>query len=191
LTSQKIVDVSILIVAFCNRDTIRRCLDSVSVQSVRPREVFLVENGSPEGERVSGLDIPDWVHFVENKENLGFAVANNQLAKLATSNWLALLNPDAFPHPNWIEQLFEATERFPETALFGSTQYAADCEDTLDGVGDVYHATGLAYRAGYGKPISQLPLEGEVFAPCAAAALYRRDVFEELGGFDERFFLLQ
>lgn len=181
-------DIAILIVAYRSRDTIVRCLDALQAQTVLPRQVFLVENGSPDRERLSAADMPGWVHFIENETNLGFVGANNQLARMATTRWIALLNPDAFPAGDWVEQLVSATERFPETSLFGSTQYAADHEGILDGVGDVYHATGLAYRAGYGKPISQLPPEGEVFAPCAAAALYRRDVFEELGGFDERFF---
>ena len=181
-------DIAVLIVGYRSRDTIGRCLETLQAQTVRPCEVFLVENGSPNSERLSAADLPDWVHFIENETNLGFVGANNQLARIATTRWVALLNPDAFPAVDWVERLVAATERYPATALFGSTQNAADNEGILDGVGDVYHATGLAYRAGYGKPVSQLPAEGEVFAPCAAAALYRRDVFEELGGFDERFF---
>jgi N-acetylglucosaminyl-diphospho-decaprenol L-rhamnosyltransferase len=182
------VDVSVLIVAYRSRETIRRCLDALEQQSLAPREVFLVENGSPDDERLTQSDLPDWVTFIENKENIGFAAANNQLAKLATTPWLALLNPDAFARPDWLEQLVGATRRHPDIAFFGSTQFAADHAGVLDGLGDVYHATGLAYRAGYGRVIATLPDEGEVFAPCAAAALYRRDVFERLGGFDERFF---
>ena len=78
--------------------------------------------------------------------------------------------------------------RYPGDAIFGSTQLAADQDDLLDGVGDVYHATGFAYRAGYGRPLATRPAEGEVFGACAAAMLVRRDLFEALGGFDEDFF---
>ncbi|WP_300540822.1 glycosyltransferase family 2 protein [Maricaulis sp.] len=181
-------DISVLIVAYRSRDTIGRCLDALAAQTVKPREVLLLENGSPAAERVSVSDVPDWVHMVESDENLGFAGGNNRLARLATGRWLALLNPDAYARPDWIEQLCEATGRYPGIALFGSTQYSAERPDLLDGAGDVYHATGLAYRAGYLRPASMLPPEGEVFGPCAAAALIRKDVFDMLDGFDERFF---
>ena len=185
---KSVIDVSVLIVGYRSRACIGRCLTALSRQTVRPREVFLVENGSPDGEKIDASDVPDWVHFIDNDENIGFAAANNQMARLATSRWLALLNPDAFAHDDWLEELLAATLRYPDVALFGSTQYADGRPGYLDGVGDVFHAAGLAYRAGYGRPVSMLPDEGEVFGPCAAAALIRRDVFEALEGFDERFF---
>lgn len=184
----QIADISVLIVAFRSGETIQRCLDALSRQSVKPREVLLLENGSPVGERVDPETLPAWVRFVGSDENLGFAAGNNRLAREATGHWLAMLNPDAFAREDWIEQLDRATRIYPDIALFGSTQYSAERPDLLDGAGDVYHATGLAYRAAYLRPVSHLPEEGEVFGPCGAAAMIRRDVFEALGGFDERFF---
>lgn len=184
----QIADISVLIVAFRSAETIQRCLDALAAQTVRPRQVLLLENGSPEAERVSPDGLPAWVRFVGSDTNLGFAGGNNRLAREASGTWLALLNPDAFARPDWIEQLDAATRTYPDIALFGSTQYSAERPDLLDGAGDVYHATGLAYRAAYLRPVSHLPPEGEVFGPCGAAAMIRRDVFEALGGFDERFF---
>lgn len=184
----RIADISVLIVTYRSRGTIGRCLDALALQTVQPREVLLLENGSPEPERVRAEDIPAGIRFVESAENLGFAAGNNRLAAQASGRWLALLNPDAYAHPDWLEQLDAATRRFPDIALFGSTQYSAERPDLLDGAGDVYHAAGLAYRAGYCKPRRLKPPDGEVFGPCAAAALVRRDVFEALDGFDERFF---
>ena len=181
-------DISVLIVAFKSRDTIRRCLDALAAQSVVPREVLLLENGSPEGARIGADEVPDWVGFVDGEANLGFTGGNNLLAARASGRWLALLNPDAYPHDDWIEKLERATQTYPDIALFGSTQYAAGKPGQLDGAGDVYHAAGLAYRAGYLRPVSLLPEEGEVFGPCGAATLIRRDVFESLGGYDERLF---
>ncbi|MCW5724809.1 MAG: glycosyltransferase family 2 protein [Maricaulaceae bacterium] len=181
-------DVTIIIVAFRSRPHIRRCLEALAAQTVRPLQVILIENGSPQEERVTRDMVPDWVRFIENEDNLGFAGANNQAAALARARWLALLNPDAFAKPDWLEQLLAATKRWPEARLFGSTQLAADQPGYLDGAGDVYHVTGMPYRGGFGWKASRLPPEGEVFGPCAAAALIARDVFEALGGFDERFF---
>jgi len=72
--------------------------------------------------------------------------------------------------------------------MVGSTQYLALAETpTLDGAGDCYHFSGIAFRAGYRHKTTP-PKTGLVFGPCAAAALYDRKKFLELGGFDERFF---
>nr|WP_238934840.1 glycosyltransferase family 2 protein [Maricaulis parjimensis] len=177
-----------MIVAYASRDTLPRCLEALSAQTVRPREVILLENGSPDGQRIQAGEVPDWVEFIESPENLGYAAGNNRLAERAKGEWLALLNPDAFAHPDWLEQLWAATQRYPEISLFGSTQYCAEKPELLDGAGDVYHAAGLAYRGAYLRPVSMLPIEGEVFAPCGAAAFVKADLFRALNGFDESFF---
>jgi GT2 family glycosyltransferase len=70
-----------------------------------------------------------------------------------------------------------------------SLQLSAEDPDILDGAGDMMSVIGVAWRGGYLGPRRLRP-DGpvEVFAACAAAALYRRDAFEAAGGFDERFF---
>jgi GT2 family glycosyltransferase len=72
--------------------------------------------------------------------------------------------------------------------MFGSTQMDAIDPSRLDGTGDCYFCGGLPWRGGHGWPVNALPPEGEVFSPCAAAALYRSDAFHAVGGFDERYF---
>jgi GT2 family glycosyltransferase len=74
-------------------------------------------------------------------------------------------------------------------ASFASRQVLADHPEILDGTGDLYTVAGLAWRRHHGLPSANRGLEsGEVFGPCGAAALYRRDAFLEAGGFDRRFF---
>ena len=179
--------VAILIVAYRSRETVPAVIDALAAQTVAPARVRLLENGSPADERVDPKDLPDWVEIIESEENTGFARGNNLLAEGVEQDWLLLLNPDAFPQPDWLEQMMAATRRWPEAALFGCTQDAHGAPGVLDGPGDVYHFTGLPYRAGYGRAIDPPP-EGEVFGPCGAAALIRRAVFERLGGFDEDYF---
>ncbi|RKQ94152.1 glycosyltransferase family 2 protein [Maricaulis maris] len=181
------IDITVLIVAYKSVGTLTACLAALQAQTRAPREVLVLENGSPEGQRVGPADMPSGVRLIESEKNLGFAGGNNLLAKAAGSTWLALLNPDAYARPDWIEQFEAARRKYPEIALFGSTQFAAGKTDVLDGTGDCYHALGLAYRSGYGRRAGPLA-EGEVFAACGAAMFIRRDVFEALGGFDERFF---
>ena len=183
--------VSLIIVNFnAGAERLLHCLDAVKAQTVPPLEVLLVDNGSEDGSFEGAVTAHPDVIAMPMGENLGFAAANNRAAERAQGYWLALLNPDAYPEPDWLEQLLAATERWPQIAFFGSHQLDAADPTKLDGAGDNLHALGIPYRGDYGRDAEAQPAcrEGLVFAPCAAAALYRRDVFMGLGGFDERFF---
>ncbi len=81
-----------------------------------------------------------------------------------------------------------SAHRHPDAVMFGSTQIDAQHLDLFDGTGDAYFAAGVAWRGNHGRPSQDVPPEGETFAPCAAAALYRSDAFRDAGGFDKRFF---
>jgi GT2 family glycosyltransferase len=122
--------------------------------------------------------------------NEGFAAASNRaIEQTAGSEWVALLNPDALPDENWLQRLLAAAARHPEVSAFGSRQLMGEDHALIDGLGDVYHVSGAAWRAGHGQP--NVPLSGEpreIFAPCAAAAIYKRTALMQAGGFDEDFF---
>lgn len=120
-------------------------------------------------------------------ENLGFAVANNRAAQSASADWIALLNPDAFARPDWLEQGMAARDRMPNVAMVGSTQILALEPNKFDGLGDEYHAFGVAWRAGFGAPVRDIQTR-EALGPCGAGAFYDRCIFQDLGGFDESFF---
>lgn len=177
-------DVTVIVVAYQSARVLPRCLDALAAQTVRPARILVVDNASTDGSaavaRARGADV------IEAGNNLGFAAANNQAARAARTEWLALLNPDAYPEPRWLEELLEAAARWPGAAL-GSTQRDAADPARLDGVGDAYFFAGIPFRAGFGR-IRPVPAEGEVFGPCAAAALWPREAFLALGGFEERFF---
>lgn len=137
---------------------------------------------------MSGLpELDDRFEIILAGENLGFAAGNNLAAKKARAPWIALLNPDAFARPEWLEQAIAATQLAPSVTMVGSAQYLALEPEKFDGLGDFYHVTGLAWRAGFGKPAADVQT-GEAFGPCGAGAFYHRDTFLSLGGFDERFF---
>ncbi len=180
-------DVEVLIVAFRSKGTFPRLSAALDAQTVRPAAIHVLENGSPDPERIDLPDLPAGADLIVSETNLGFAAGNNLLAARARSKWLALLNPDAFPEPDWLERLLNAATRYPDAGLFGSTQWVDGENVVLDGCGDVWQAFGIPYRGGYGLSI-QPPPEGEVFGPCGAAMMIRRDVFEALGGFDEDYF---
>lgn len=184
-------EVSIIITTWNSESVIPRCLDSLVQQTFRDFEVIVVDNGSMDGSLV-GLESrwPGLTLRVERlEENRGFAAANNIGARLARGQWLALLNSDAFPAPDWLEKLLLAAQNHPEFSFFASRQLQANTPHLLDGAGDALHISGLAWRRYAGFPAAQYGLETEeVFSPCAAAALYSRQAFLQVGGFDEDFF---
>ena len=183
--------VSIVIVSWNSADYLSRCLLSLSQQSFQDFEIILVDNGSRDGvpgglqESYPSLNL----HIQKLDANLGFAAANNIGARAARGKWLVLLNTDAFPEPDWLEKLLEAAETHSEMACFTSRQIRANDPHFLDGMGDAYHVSGIAWRIGLGYPIQASGLDSvRLFSPCAAAAMYLREAFLDVGGFDEDFF---
>jgi len=183
--------ISVILITWNSAVYLPRCLDCLEAQTLKDFEVVLVDNGSTDGSldgvesRWPGLTL----HVERLDENRGFAAANNIGARMARGHWLALLNADAFPEPDWLAQLLRAAENNPEFTFFASRQIQANAHDLLDGAGDAYHISGLAWRRCAGFPAAQFGLEPEeVFSPCAAAALYPRQAFLQVGGFDEDFF---
>lgn len=151
----------------------------------------MVDNGSSDT-AVLNLGELSWKFdlYIERLDsNLGFAVANNIGARLARGEWIVLLNADAYPEPDWLENLLKATEQNPEYTAFSSRQIQYNAPHLLDGAGDVYHVSGLAWRNGYNLPAKAYGIDQrEIFSPCAAAALYDREMFLKIGGFDEDYF---
>ena len=180
------VSIDVVIVFYDKLNDLRECLANLATQTVLPRRIIIVDN-SPEGQ-CSIID-GDNIEVLQPKQNIGFAAGNNMAIRLSQADYIATLNPDAFPRTNWLEELYKAALVHPEAAAFGSVQIQEEDERFLDGIGDYYHVSGLMWRKGYGRPLSSYQLrDGLITSPCGAAALYRKDVFESVGGFDEDFF---
>ncbi|SBT03581.1 N-acetylglucosaminyl-diphospho-decaprenol L-rhamnosyltransferase [Candidatus Accumulibacter aalborgensis] len=169
---------------------LERCLTALMAQTVNPHEIILLDNGSSDGSVEIVRRFPS-VRVMALDQNTGFARGNNLAsdAALQESEWIALINPDAFAEPRWLEALLAAAESHAGFDVFGSKLVNASNPSILDGAGDAYHASGLVWRVGHGTlaPTSSA-CEHEVFSPCAAAALYRRDALRKIGGFDEDYF---
>lgn len=184
--------VSVLIVNYNAGPHLAACLAALCAQTMADFEAIVVDNGSADGSLEQGRAVvagDERFRFDAAGANLGFAAANNRAAAQAAAPWLATLNPDAFAAIDWLDELLAAAANHPEAVMLGSLQVDAADPWRLDGAGDRYWAAGLAWRGGYGWPAAAAPAEDiEVFAPCAAAALYRADAFRTAGGFDETFF---
>ncbi|MDB5799595.1 MAG: putative glycosyltransferase [Rhodocyclales bacterium] len=179
-----------IVVNFNCASTLGRCLESIRAQTVRAHRVIVVDNGSSDDSAaVAAAGYPEF-QFISLQYNSGFAAANNLAARMADEcAWFALVNPDAFLAPDWLEQMLNAVERYPGAGCLASCLIMDGTPDLLDGAGDIVHASGLVWRRAHGQPLATEPSgEREVFSCCAAAALYRADAFLQLEGFDETFF---
>jgi GT2 family glycosyltransferase len=180
--------VSVAVVAYESGPTLSECLAALSAQTVRDLEVILIDNASRDGAAQAAARAHPEATFIANRENLGFAAAVNQAARLARGQWLALLNPDAFPERTWLEALLAAADAHPKVRCFASRQLMAEDPGRLDGLGDVMSASGFAFRGGYGQADPGLDGPCFVFSACGGAMLVDRALFLEMGGFDERLF---
>ena len=180
--------VTVCVIAYNSGPTLRTCLERLGAQSFRDFEALVIDNASPDaGDAAIAAEFP-WAQLVRNAENLGFAGAGNQAARLARGRWFVLLNPDAYAEPGWLGELMAAAARQPKVSSFTSRQLAEDRPGLLDGLGDVMSIFGIPYRGGYlNRDEGHFP-EGEVFSPCGAAMMIDRALFLRLGGFDEDFF---
>lgn len=181
--------ISVIIIAYnSGAGRLARCVRSVQTQSLQPTQIIVYDNASEDG-CTDGLgDLPG-VTVIRSDTNTGFAGGVNRAASKAQGDWLALLNPDAVAEDDWLDRLAAGQKRWPDDDLFASVQLMADTPTMLDGLGDVYHATGVAFRGGYGSPASTRPAQDRaVFAACGAALFVRTRTFRDLGGFAEDFF---
>lgn len=182
--------VTVVIVNWNGEQFLDRCLTALLAQMVAPYEIILLDNASTDGSLEIVGRFPS-VRLMALNENTGFARGNNLAIEAASeeSEWIALINPDAFAAPRWLETLLAAAESKPGFDVFGSKLVNAADSTLLDGTGDACHISGLVWRTAHGVPVSHLgESECEIFSPCAAAALYRRSALLEVGGFDEDFF---
>lgn len=181
--------VTVIIVNYNGGELLLRCLEALETQVFTGFDIMLVDNASTDDSLAAVEARFPQVTIMPMGENAGFAVANNRAVEVVTSDWVVLLNPDAIPQPEWLASLMLAAENYPDAVMFGSTQLDLENPNITDGAGDCYHLLGVPWRGGYGRPVSELPRgDVEIFGPCAAAALYQRKAFRQVGEFCEDFF---
>jgi len=180
-------EISVIIVNYNAGDWLAQSVQSVIDQSFQNFECFIVDNKSSDESLTKLPALDKRFKIIHAQDNLGFAAGNNLAAAQANGTWLALLNPDAFAHKDWLANLRKAAKLKPNVTMVGSTQYMALEDGIFDGIGDELHAFGVAYRSGFGKKTYPVA-DRETFAPCGAGAFLLRESFKKLGGFDESFF---
>lgn len=179
--------VRVIVVNYNSGAHLARCLEALIQQTYPHFEALIIDNASTDNS-FAGLPCDPRLRVTKLERNIGFAAANNLGFVDQKAEFVALLNPDAFPAFDWLERLVEAARNKPAVHMFGSLQVRDDNPAILDGAGDVYFFAGTAWRHGSMRPRGRVKMIREPFGPCAAAALIRSDWFALVGGFDERYF---
>jgi GT2 family glycosyltransferase len=181
--SQILVSIAIPTLAADSR--LRECLVSLDRQTLRDFEVIVIDNSGSGAVARLGLAA---VRVIQNPHNVGFGTAINQALAASSAPYLATLNDDAVAHPGWLEALVETMQQRPEAGMCAS-QVRFYGEPRLDSAAMLMAADGSSKQRGHGKPPEDFPVEEETLFPSGSAALYRRGMLEDLGGFDDAFFL--
>lgn len=181
-------DVSVIVVNFNRVNLLRECLDSLRLQDGVRAEWIVVDNGSTDGSAEVVLrEFPN-AKLIQNRENRGFCAANNQGIAVATGEWVALLNNDAVAEPGWLAELL-AAGREPRVGMVASKVMVFQRGTILDKVGHEIYWDGQNRGRGSGEvDHGQYDDEPETLWPDGCAALYRKEMLDETGGFDEDFF---
>jgi GT2 family glycosyltransferase len=185
LSDLPLLKISIIVLSYNSGAYIQRCLDALKPFDA---EIVLADNGSAGFKAAALRKANPKVKVLPIGINLGFAGGNNRAVYHTTGDWLGFINPDAFADPAWYDAMRAAITANPDVAMFTSLQIDAMDARRMDGRGDGMTFFGFPYRAGFGRPVPPRLKSVEVFSPCGAAFVIRRDLFEALGGFDERFF---
>ena len=162
------------------------CFAALRQQKLKEFDILVVDNGSQDGsvEWLKDHEIPSI--FLE--ENTGFSGAVNVGIRACETPYVILLNNDTEPYPDYVGELVRCMDRFPEVFSASSKMLQLSNRELMDDAGDMYSVLGWAYQRGVGQPASRYSRARQVFAACAGAAIYRREVFEEIGYFDESHF---
>jgi GT2 family glycosyltransferase len=185
--------IRIIVVNWNRQELLKTCLESLARQTHPSFEVCVVDNGSSDGS-------PQWVesltasypvplHLIPNVENRGFCAANNQGIEGAETELVALLNNDAEADPGWLIALEEAMNLAEDVGMVASKIRVWEAPERIDKVGHVIWLDGQNRGRGTGQiDRGQFDQVEEVLWPDGCAALYKRAMLDEIGGFDEDFF---
>ena len=187
-TSLRVGMISVVILNFNGKRYLEDCLTSVLSQTFRDFEVIIVDNGSSDGSaEYLGTNYP-WVKVVKNTRNLGFAEGTNTGIRQAKGEYILTLNNDTQMDNRFLECLERVMKSDKSVGMCAPKMLF--CDGRINSVGICLSRSGAAWDRGMSEPDKgQYNSQEEVFGPCAGAALYRKKMLEEIGLFDEDFFL--
>lgn len=180
--------VSVVIPNFNGMAYLERVLSSLEKQTVKEFEVILVDNGSTDGSAAFVEENFSWVRLLRLSQNFGFCRGVNEGIKASRAPYVLLLNNDTETEPDFVAQMQQALGRHPNAFSCQARMMQFDKRDRIDDAGNYYCAFGWAFARGKGKEAAAFLREEQIFASCAGAAIYRKELFSRIGYFDEEHF---
>jgi len=186
--------VSVTLVTYNSGRFIKRCLESVLAQRYPDKEIVVIDNASTDGTVDILEQFEDRCRVVYNDENIGFAAAQNQAIHVSRGEWVLTLNPDVLLLPDFISSLVEAGQMDPKVGtvcgklLAISATFDLPDRPLVDSTGIFFTPMLRHLDRGSQEVDNGHYLNFEyVFGATAAAALYRREMIEDISIFGEFF----
>ncbi len=164
------------------------CLASLKKQTYKDYQILVVDNASTDGSVEYVKEHYPEIEVIALKKNYGFSKAVNVGIRRSTTPYVILLNNDTTADPYYIEEMVRTIEKSPRIFSVSSKMIQMYHPQLIDSAGDLYTLTGWGVCRGVGRPVSNYTETDEVFSACAGAAIYRRQVFQKIGLFDEKHF---
>lgn len=186
---------SIILINYNGGDLTVACLKSLYEQSYTDFDILLVDNGSTDGSMdvvrsfLKKSSIKNLVRIVSVGFNSGFTGGNAAGWGQAKGQYICVLNNDAAPDREWLEHLVRAMEADSAIGICASKMLVSGT-NIIDSAGDGFSALLKGFKRGEGESSDKYKEQEYVFGACAGAALYRRKMLDEIGFFDEDFFLI-
>ncbi|MBW4054022.1 MAG: glycosyltransferase family 2 protein [Proteobacteria bacterium] len=180
--------VSVIILTWNGQAYLKECLDSLAAQTFRDFETILVDNGSCDGSAEYVRNTYPWVQLLELPENVGFAEGNNRSLALARGMYIVTLNNDTKVDPAFLAELIRVAEGDARVGMVAARMRNYYRPERIDAAGLKIGSNGLGYNIGIGEVDDGRYDNGPLFGPCGGAALYRREMIDEIGFFDSDFF---
>lgn len=178
--------VSVIVLTASGARHLPDCLDSLRQHDwpADRTEVIVVDNASTEDPTAAAQRHYPGVRLIRSSRNLGFSGGNNLGARAASGEWLVFLNDDTRVSPSWLTEMMAVADR-RSAASVGAL--IVDWEGRrIDFAGGLMNFEGRGYSLGHGLDVADGECsERPLLFGCGAAVLFRRDVFESVGGWDE------
>lgn len=167
---------------------IRDCMDSLRSQVGEVFDILVVDNASKDGSlEIIQEEYPE-AKVISLSENTGFCYAVNLGIRESKTPYVILLNNDTIVKPGFVAELVKAIDEAEDIFSVSAQMLSMEDESIIDGAGDGYCIVGWAYARGKGQPAVKYNKKTEIFSACAGAAIYRKNIIEQIGYFDENHF---